>query len=175
MGGLDDMSTWTNIVWRQAAKALVGGTEGCDIPHNTLGLNCDQERDMAWVVDMMSKNLYHHPLDLSHLDFLPTFEDLEFVPEGRGVRIRMPELKMKNAIEAAVKELGFDTDQDKSMDPSDLLPSHTITTRSSYSTLGKAVELADIDGDGETDLIVGAPGVRGCVYIILGTPVHIKI
>ena len=28
MGGLDDMSTWTNILWRQAAKALVGGTEG---------------------------------------------------------------------------------------------------------------------------------------------------
>ena len=128
---------------------------------------------MAWVVDMMSKNLYHHPLDLSHLDFLPTFEDLEFVPEGRGIRIRMPELKMKNAIEAAVKELGFDAEKDKSMDPSDLLPSHTITTRSPYSTLGKAVELADIDDDGETDLIVGAPGVRGCVYIILGIYQHI--
>ena len=130
---------------------------------------------MAWVVDMMSKNLYHHPLDLSHLDFLPTFEDLEFVPEGMGIRIRMPELQMKNASEAAVNELGFDAEKDKSMDPSDLLPSYTITTRSPYSTLGKAVELADIDGDGETDLIVGAPGVRGCVYIILGTPVHIKI
>ena len=169
MGGLDDMSTWTNIVWRQAAKALLGGTEGCDIPHNTLGLNCDGERDMAWVVDMMSKNLYHHPVDLSHLDFLPTFDDLEFIPEGRGVRIRMPESKMKKAVEAAVKELGVDTDdQDRNTDPSDLLPSHTITTRLPYSTLGKALELVDIDADGDTDLIVGAPGVRGCVHIVLG-------
>ena len=148
------MSTWTNIVWRQAAKALLGGTEGCDIPHNTLGINCDEERDMDWVVDMMSKNLFHHPLDLSHLDFLPTFEDLEFVPEGRGVRIRIPENKMKLAIEKAGIELGFDDDDDKVADPSDLQPSHIITTRLPYATLGKAIEIADINDDGETDLIV---------------------
>ena len=102
------MSTWTNIVWRQAAKALLGGTEGCDIPHNTLGINCDEERDMEWVVDMMSKNLFHHPVDLSHFEFLPTFEDLEIVPEGRGVRIRMPEHKIRIASEEARKILEFD-------------------------------------------------------------------
>merc|ERR1719244_1244660 len=65
MGGLDDMSTWTSIVWQQAVKALLGGTDGCNIPHNTLGVTCE----MARVVEKMSKNLYYHPLDLSHLEF----------------------------------------------------------------------------------------------------------
>jgi len=55
------MSTWTNIVWRQAVSALLGGTEECDMPHNTLAINCDKEKNMNRVVDMMGKNLYHHP------------------------------------------------------------------------------------------------------------------
>ena len=50
------MSTWTNIVWRQAAKALLNGTDNCEIPHNTLGLNCDNVGDdMNLVVNMMGK------------------------------------------------------------------------------------------------------------------------
>ena len=27
-----------------------------------------------------------------------------------------------------------------------------------------------MDGDGTTDLVVGAPGVIGCVYVLLGEP-----
>jgi hypothetical protein len=30
------------------------------------------------------------------------------------------------------------------------------------------VRQVDMDGDGETDLVAGAPGVRGCVHILLG-------
>ena len=102
MGGLDDMSTWTSIVWKQAANALLGGTEGCDMPHNTLAMNCDRDRDMDWVVDMMSKNLPHQPPDLQFLQFLPSFQDLEMIPEGRGVRIRIPESVMQNAMDSAL-------------------------------------------------------------------------
>ena len=57
LGGLDDMSTWTSIVWRQAARALLNGTERCDIPHNTLGISCstDNRLNMDTVVQMMSQ------------------------------------------------------------------------------------------------------------------------
>jgi hypothetical protein len=73
------MSTWTALVWRQAATALLGGTEACDIPHNTLGLSCEGgvDRGMDWVAGMMGRNLEHRPTDLSHLDFLPTADDLQ--------------------------------------------------------------------------------------------------
>lgn len=79
LGGLDDMSAWTSMVWSQAATALLGGTQDCDIPHNTLGLNCEGREGMEWVVEMMERNLEHHPTNLSHLSFLPTVEDLEVV------------------------------------------------------------------------------------------------
>ena len=29
-----------------------------------------------------------------------------------------------------------------------------------------------MDGDGTTDLVVGAPGVIGCVYVLLGEPLN---
>ena len=78
LGGLDDMSAWTSLVWQQASTALLQGTGACDIPHNTIGLSCGAVEDrMDWVVGMLGKNLRHHATDLSFLGFLPTEEDLE--------------------------------------------------------------------------------------------------
>ncbi|XP_023343667.1 phosphatidylinositol-glycan-specific phospholipase D-like isoform X2 [Eurytemora carolleeae] len=44
LGGLDDMATWTAIIWEQAAIAIFNGTEGCSIPENTLGFTCSENR-----------------------------------------------------------------------------------------------------------------------------------
>ena len=37
----------------QAAVALLQGTEDCEMPHNTMELDCSG--DMDWVVDMMAE------------------------------------------------------------------------------------------------------------------------
>ena len=161
------MSTWTNIVWRQAVSALLGGTEECDMPHNTLAMNCDKEKNMNRVVDMMGKNLYHHPNLPSHSDSLPTYKDLEFIPDGRGVRIKMPSSTIQRAIEISKNIDGIDA-QEKSFEKNDVEPIGAISTEYAYSALGKTIELIDLNMDGETDLLVGAPGLIGCVFIVLG-------
>ena len=170
------MSTWTNIVWREAAKAIINGTENCDIPHNTLELNCetgDQEEDMDWVVEMMSKNLHSNPAEklaeAGILDLLPSFEDLDVVHEGRGMRIRIPQEKLNEAFNQA-RDFYPETktrNEIVKMDPSDLDPSFTMTTNRPYSVLGRGVQITDIDNDSNLDVVVSAPGVRGCVFIVL--------
>ena len=169
------MSTWTNIVWRQAAKAVLNGTEKCDIPHNTLELSCenqDQEVDMDWVVEMMSKNLHSNPAEklaeAGILDLLPSFDDLEVVYEGRGVRIRIPQQKLDEAIDKASEYYPEAKTRDETikMDPSDLDPTFTLTTKRPYSVLGRGVQITDIDTDSSLDVIVSAPGLRGCVFIV---------
>ena len=170
------MSTWTNIVWRQAAKAVLNGTEKCDIPHNTLELNCenqDQAVDMDWVVEMMSKNLHSNPAEklaeAGILDLLPSFDDLEVVHEGRGVRIRIPQDKLNQAVDRARDFYPESKNRDETvkMDPSDLDPIFTLTTKRAYSVLGRGVQITDIDADSKLDLVVSAPGLRGCVFIVL--------
>ena len=62
------------------------------------------------------------------------------------------------------------------MDPSDLDPIYTLTTKRPYSVLGRGVQITDIDTDGSLDVVVSAPGVRGCVYIVLDfySPVYVS-
>ena len=176
LGGLDDMSTWTNIVWRQAAKAVLNGTNNCDIPHNTLELSCENkehEVDMDWVVEMMSENLHSNPAEkmaeAGIIDLLPSFGDLEVVHEGRGVRIRIPQDNLNQAVNGAGEFYPEAKTRDETvkMDPSDLDPSITLTTKRAYSVLGRGVKITDIDADGNLDLVVSAPGLRGCVFIVL--------
>ena len=170
------MSTWTNIVWRQAAKAILNGTDKCDLPHNTLELSCEnqeQEVDMDWVVEMMSKNLHSNPAEkmaeAGITDLLPSFGDLEVVHEGRGVRIRIPQDKLNQAVDRAgdFYPEAKNRDENVKMDPSDLDPVFTLTTKRAYSVLGRSVQITDIDADGKLDLVVSAPGLRGCVFIVL--------
>ena len=48
---------------RQAAVALLQGTEDCSIPHNTLELDCSGSMD--WVVDMMAEVTHHITQDIT--------------------------------------------------------------------------------------------------------------
>lgn len=156
------MSAWTAMVWSQAAAALLGGTQDCDIPHNTLGLDCEGREGMEWVVEMMERNLEHHPTNLSHLTFLPTVDDLEVaqvyhrrvqvVGEGRGVRIRIPEERILRAMAAAEEEMGPGTE----VVEEDRVPALTITTHNMYSALGKHVELVSLE-----PLCLSDPGGHG--------------
>ena len=70
------------------------------------------------------QNLYHNPPQLKHFDFLPTLDDLEFIPEGSGMRIRIPKYKVELALDKTT-----DHQPDTRVEESDLTASFVVTTR----------------------------------------------
>ena len=80
------------------------------------------------------QNVYHNPPQLKHFDFLPTLDDLEFIPEGSGMRIRIPKYKVELALDKALdKALDNDLHPDTRVEESDLTASFVVTTRYSVS------------------------------------------
>ena len=78
------------------------------------------------------QNVYHNPPQLKHFEFLPTVDDLEFIPEGSGMRIRIPNSKVELALDKAldsVSDLQPDTSAVGEREESDLAASFVITTR----------------------------------------------
>ena len=90
---------------------------------------------MEWVSQMMSRNLVNRPPKFPDLPHRPTPDDLEIVPEGRGVRIRLSEEKRKLWMEPKTKETQRMSKQD------DKVPVLTLTTRQPYSALGTSLLL----------------------------------
>ena len=81
----------------------------------------------------------HKPPNFPELPHRPTPDDLEIVPEGRGVRIRLAEEKrklwMENKIEAT----------DVRNPKEDKEPSLTLTTKQPYSALGTSMLLVGLE------------------------------
>ena len=79
------------------------------------------------------QNVYHNPPQLKHFDFLPTLADLEFIPEGSGMRIRIPkhkvDLALDQALDQATSHLQPDTRAEAEDEESDLTASFVVTTR----------------------------------------------
>ena len=78
------------------------------------------------------QNVYHNPPQLKHFDFLPTLDDLEFIPEGSGMRIRIPKYKVELALDNALDKT-TDHQPDTRVEESDLTASFVVTTRYSVS------------------------------------------
>ena len=74
------------------------------------------------------QNVYHNPPQLKQFDFLPTVDDLEFIPEGSGMRIRIPKYKVELALDKALDKT-TDLQRDTRVEESDLTASFVVTTR----------------------------------------------
>ena len=129
---------WLALRWAHWAQDTPE-TQHCDIPHNTLGLTCGGRGRADWLVEMLGTNLRHHLPDLSHLAWLPGPEDLEVVPEGRGIRVRIPVERVQEAVARGEEALGKSEEED--MEVEDRQPALILTTRDKYSVLGKHLEL----------------------------------
>ena len=92
---------------------------------------------MEWV-SQMGKNLMHKPPNFPELAHRPTPDDLEIVPEGRGVRIRLTEEKRKLWMETKIEAT------DKGNPKEDKEPAFTLTTREPYSALGTSMLLVGL-------------------------------
>ena len=93
---------------------------------------------MEWV-SQMGKNVMHKPPNFPDLPHRPTPDDLEIVPEGRGVKIRLSEEKRKLWMETKIEETDIrNLKEDKE-------PAFTLTTREPYSALGTSMLLVGFE------------------------------
>ena len=71
--------------------------------------------------------MYHNPGEKPFINELPNVEDLEFIPEGRGMRIRIPQGIVEEVLSMEANH-GEYNDYMKE-DPSDVEPHFTLSTR----------------------------------------------
>ena len=90
-------------------------------------------------MSQMGKNVMHKPPSFPDLPHRPTPDDLEIVPEGRGVRIRLTEEKRKLWMETKIEAADMRNPKE------DTKPAFTLTTREPYSALGTSMLLVGLD------------------------------
>ncbi len=71
-GGIDDMTSWTRLVWDTLAVMLADGTDDCDITDNPMTIDCDNSAERRpgrtdqpeLRKDLMSADLHAKVFDL---------------------------------------------------------------------------------------------------------------
>ena len=80
----------------------------------------------------------HKPPNFPELAHRPTPDDLEIVPEARGVRIRLTEEKRKLWMETKIEATDMRNPKE------DTKPTFTLTTKEPYSALGTSMLLVGL-------------------------------
>ncbi|XP_048759093.1 phosphatidylinositol-glycan-specific phospholipase D-like isoform X2 [Ostrea edulis] len=167
-GGIMDMSVWTHRKWHDAITMLENGTQSCHIPHNPLFINCTKKQDSTLSFHPKTQRPTNRPYTAGL-----TVSDLQIEREERGITIR-PGKKLKNKIEELKARLtNLKEGQHNTGKLGDDYHWKVYFEDYSGSLLGKALAAADIDGDGNVDVTIGAPGfsqeeniMAGRVYVL---------
>ncbi|XP_071501888.1 phosphatidylinositol-glycan-specific phospholipase D-like [Diadema antillarum] len=177
LGGVNDMSSWTQTVWHETITMLEDGTSKCSIPHNPIYINCSgdallgSDAGLGWDTSVrgVRKKINLHGL---------TRRDVNVTQTPRGVHIS-PSERIKSKLESMSKVM-----KDRSRDQkSDITKTKTkaesvmsLYVNNMYARLGLSMMAAKMGGSEEEILVVGAPDYGregqaqlGRVYILRGT------
>ncbi|BFZ16486.1 hypothetical protein BsWGS_19525 [Bradybaena similaris] len=189
LGGIQDMAAWTQREWRHFTFAVENGVGLCTMDYNPLFVRCNDTTD--WAPPRQNSALLKNGFYTLYNMFGSSLGDVEVKKSGQGVVFK-PGMKLKQKIEhsargrtrgshtsdrevstsdsvSGVRQMRITTDNYK-------LPDAIITTDSDYAGLGSAFAVADLNRDGNDDVVIGAPGFfsagnqkAGMVYILFGT------
>ncbi|XP_005096368.1 phosphatidylinositol-glycan-specific phospholipase D [Aplysia californica] len=199
LGGIEDMTVWTQRIWKYIAWGLEHGTQQCNLDHNPLFLRCNETSDSSLLQrqrSTASKNgFYMKP----HPDLMNLMDEVVVKRHGRGITLQPSDaLREKMAKTGYVKDhAGHSLPQGSSHSGNKTVntevkdtveaertrtPDFVFTSRLPYSKLGSAFAVADLDQDGNEDLVVGSPGhsspshqQNGMVFILFGTKDGLKL
>ena len=170
LGGINDMAAWTQISWDTSLEMATQGTEHCHIVKNPLEIYCNNTKANLPTLGAYPYQEVKHQKE-SHLERIKmklgieTTEDfLDFADQhiemdltGKGVQFNVNQIHLED---------------EENIDEDTIEPFATFTTDYHYADFGTSLHIADIDQDGNDDLLVGAPGYQelgsravGCVLV----------
>ena len=172
LGGINDMAYWTQLVWDQSLIMATEGTENCKIVKNPMEISCNQSlpsRSLPKLGDYPYEKVKHQKEGLnarikSHLGIESRSDFLNFAQEHIDYEVS------ENGIQYKVGQIYTENTEEYS--ENDLEPLVTFASNVPYADFGHSLHIADIDNDGNDDILVGAPGYQelgskllGCVFI----------
>uniref|UniRef100_A0A8C2MUK0 Phosphatidylinositol-glycan-specific phospholipase D n=1 Tax=Cricetulus griseus TaxID=10029 RepID=A0A8C2MUK0_CRIGR len=180
LGGLDDMAFWSTNIYRLTSFMLENGTSDCHLPENPLFITCDGRRNHI-LGSKVQKNDFHGNLtmfirkdirkNLNYTERGVFYSTGSWAPESVTF--------MYQNLERNLRMMFSGSSQTPLKHVSS--PSASYFLSVPYARLGWVMASADLNQDGHSDLVVGAPGYShpglfqiGRVYIIysndLGLP-----
>ncbi|XP_046581198.1 phosphatidylinositol-glycan-specific phospholipase D-like [Haliotis rubra] len=173
VGGIDDMSAWTQIIWRRVVYMLEHGQSECNVTHNPLYITCGQSPQYPQVVHRKSARESGIPVRLT--DHGLSHEDIIVEKAYRGIRFRATDrlkefMRQKQHKKQRISKLRQKENSNEKQ------PDAVYTVPEKYAKFGWSLAVGDLNNDGQDDLAIGAPGYGsefspqdGKVFIIYGT------
>ncbi|XP_076462719.1 phosphatidylinositol-glycan-specific phospholipase D-like isoform X2 [Babylonia areolata] len=181
LGGLDDMAVWTQNVWRKAVLMLEEGTGACHLDHNPLYIGCQGQTDRPHKRSRggrrPERNGFYSPRRFTQVGR----EDVVVRKSLRGVTLQ-PDTQLQEALLLKQKERAATFMKKKvnskrgRLESNEKAPDAVYSVSNSYAKLGWSMAAGDLDGDGNDDVVIGAPGYRyngspqeGAVFVLFGS------
>nr|XP_031290981.1 phosphatidylinositol-glycan-specific phospholipase D isoform X3 [Camelus dromedarius] len=183
LGGLDDMMFWSSNIYHLTSFMLENGTSDCNLPENPLFIACGGQQNNTQGSSKAQKNDFHRNVTISLTNNI-----------GKNIHSTKRGVFFKFSVDSWTPDSLFFMYQNLKTSLQEMLtgssletPKHVLRPLASYflsfpyTRLGWAMASADLNQDGYSDLVVGAPGYShpghiqvGRVYLIysndLGLP-----
>ncbi|XP_074204279.1 phosphatidylinositol-glycan-specific phospholipase D isoform X3 [Camelus bactrianus] len=183
LGGLDDMMFWSSNIYHLTSFMLENGTSDCNLPENPLFIACGGQQNNTQGSSKAQKNDFHRNMTISLTNNI-----------GKNIHSTKRGVFFKFSVDSWTPDSIFFMYQNLKTSLQEMLtgssletPKHVLRPLASYflsfpyTRLGWAMASADLNQDGYSDLVVGAPGYShpghiqvGRVYLIysndLGLP-----
>jgi hypothetical protein len=173
LGGIDDMSTWTQISWNKTLYMLENGVEKCHLDHSILNVNCnlpsidnkmtEKSNELKTKEPKIFTDFYENRKEFIEI------ERTDDIVKFKRSKIFLQKLENNHQHYSHQKEKVSEYNE-----KSELKSNITYSSSNEYANIGWTLIANDINNDSVPDLIIGCPVYsiensyqNGAVFILL--------